>query len=1113
MATLWETRGKKRQNSLEIKDSSQKKVLSLVLCVAVMLSVMVLGAGAAFSDQDQIENTEAVNMCSALNIIGGYEDGTFHPERNIKRSEVTKMICVALNGGTEPNVSTNAVPTFSDVRGTSAEWAEGYIEACVAQGIVSGVGGGRFSPDGNVTGAQLAKMLLVSLGYNADNEKFVGDTWETNVNVRASQKGLYKGLEAMDTSVAVTRDAAAQMVWNALQANMVEYKTTIVTDENGQLTTQITVQDRVVNDQNDKLTLLADKYDGAVETGFITAAPSSKTNPKGITFVWDRNSNGTYGGTDENETVTFRNATTDVSDLLGYEVTLVWNTNDINASDAIYGFYKTDDNTSYEAVWKDIEADGNKVKFGGKSYKLDGNQITVFADEDWTTPFTWTSNNFNKDALSDTVVFIDNDGDGDLDAAQVKTQAVTQVTYVGSKNVTTKALVGNQDLYTFAYDTTADLSDVNVYEGIAKDDYVKVSYDYYTDKVTYEKLDVQTGTIEATRTNNTTKEVKIGGEWLKATQGYTGVDTLSAATGDTVEYVAIGNLIYNIKKTDGQWGSNSIAMVYNAAKGAAGTLDADKVMAEIIKRDGSTATVEVSKVDNADVNGTLATVTAIAGKIVTYRVVDGKYEFRTLDDANNTAGFEHALTNDAGGAYAGAPASKYDGIEIADDAIVFVIHEGGAASGYADADNSADVLTGSELKKARGVTFEEVYATQDMYLTNTKNGFNYVYGMVVGIDTDTLITTGSNYGYLLADAAETTVDGKNYRVFNMWTEAGEITAYEETGYEFEYESGTVITYEVTSVKDGITYIKSVDVPDLTIGQVTAKDGNNVGLDGTKYELVNDSVVLNVDTDAGTGISGGDEARGQIAEADLDAGVLNVLYDVDANDEIIFMLIDTVNNEILNFDLSNVTASALKAALAGAEAGDTLTLTGNIPDGTFNVPEDVTVTIAGTISDTTVFNVADGAAVKVSATATGLAGKLTANVAAGGAVELPQGKLMGDSTALTSYTGTDAATVAANAGGGVDITVPSTSTLTLNQNFEMSAKDNLTVAGKLIAAKNGITFTTDAVALPTGAGVSATTGNFYANGDNATSDAIATSKTYTYGTHTVTGGAVTGWMAS
>ncbi|MFQ9410814.1 MAG: S-layer homology domain-containing protein [Evtepia gabavorous] len=47
-----------------------------------------------------------------------------------------------------------------------------YIESCVAQGIVSGVGGGRFSPAGNLTGSQLAKMLLVALGYDADIEGY-----------------------------------------------------------------------------------------------------------------------------------------------------------------------------------------------------------------------------------------------------------------------------------------------------------------------------------------------------------------------------------------------------------------------------------------------------------------------------------------------------------------------------------------------------------------------------------------------------------------------------------------------------------------------------------------------------------------------------------------------------------------------------------------------------------------------------------------------------------------------------------------------------------------------------------------------------------------------------
>ena len=94
--------------------------------------------------------------CIALNIIGGVSRMVPNPEGNIKRSEITKMICVALNGGKEPNVGTNVTPTFSDVRGTS-RLGGGYIESCVAQGIMSGVGGGRFSPNGNVTGSQLAR--------------------------------------------------------------------------------------------------------------------------------------------------------------------------------------------------------------------------------------------------------------------------------------------------------------------------------------------------------------------------------------------------------------------------------------------------------------------------------------------------------------------------------------------------------------------------------------------------------------------------------------------------------------------------------------------------------------------------------------------------------------------------------------------------------------------------------------------------------------------------------------------------------------------------------------------------------------------------------------------
>ena len=47
----------------------------------------------------------------------------------------------------------------------------------------------------------------------------------------------------------------------------VEYKTTIITDENGKLETIVTVQDKVVGTNRDKITLLEDKYEAKTFTG------------------------------------------------------------------------------------------------------------------------------------------------------------------------------------------------------------------------------------------------------------------------------------------------------------------------------------------------------------------------------------------------------------------------------------------------------------------------------------------------------------------------------------------------------------------------------------------------------------------------------------------------------------------------------------------------------------------------------------------------------------------------------------------------------------------------------------------------------------------------------
>ena len=72
------------------------------------------------------------------------------------------MISAMLNGGRD-SVQETTVSSYNDVLGSVDAWANKYIEYGVSKGILAGVGGDRFAPASNVTGTQLAKMLLVSL--------------------------------------------------------------------------------------------------------------------------------------------------------------------------------------------------------------------------------------------------------------------------------------------------------------------------------------------------------------------------------------------------------------------------------------------------------------------------------------------------------------------------------------------------------------------------------------------------------------------------------------------------------------------------------------------------------------------------------------------------------------------------------------------------------------------------------------------------------------------------------------------------------------------------------------------------------------------------------------
>ncbi len=81
-----------------------KKVLSLILAVAMLLSMSVF-ASAAFADVDSNYSwaEAAINGLSEKGIITGYEDGTFKPGKSITRQEAITLFSKAMGASEEVN--------------------------------------------------------------------------------------------------------------------------------------------------------------------------------------------------------------------------------------------------------------------------------------------------------------------------------------------------------------------------------------------------------------------------------------------------------------------------------------------------------------------------------------------------------------------------------------------------------------------------------------------------------------------------------------------------------------------------------------------------------------------------------------------------------------------------------------------------------------------------------------------------------------------------------------------------------------------------------------------------------------------------------------------------
>ncbi|MDR6553062.1 hypothetical protein J2736_004269 [Paenibacillus qinlingensis] len=97
-----------------------------------------------------------------VDIVDGYEDGTFKPNQFVSRAEFVVM----LMNGLHPKAGAEQLPNYSDAAAIG-EWAKGAIALAAKDRLVQGYEDGSFRPGAELTRAQLAVVLANALGASS----------------------------------------------------------------------------------------------------------------------------------------------------------------------------------------------------------------------------------------------------------------------------------------------------------------------------------------------------------------------------------------------------------------------------------------------------------------------------------------------------------------------------------------------------------------------------------------------------------------------------------------------------------------------------------------------------------------------------------------------------------------------------------------------------------------------------------------------------------------------------------------------------------------------------------------------------------------------------------
>ncbi len=180
-----------------------KKIICTLLVLTVMLSSAVFASDIYYSESD------IQNLMSQLDIMNGYEDGSFHPERNVTRAEFAKM---AVNASQYHNMvaPTATSSPFKDV--SYQHWAAPYIKVASVNKIINGYPDSTYQPDKNVSYEEAVTVAINLLGYTSAD--FTA-SWPYGHLGTAQQIGLTDNVDG-HVGEALTRGQVRTLLFNML---------------------------------------------------------------------------------------------------------------------------------------------------------------------------------------------------------------------------------------------------------------------------------------------------------------------------------------------------------------------------------------------------------------------------------------------------------------------------------------------------------------------------------------------------------------------------------------------------------------------------------------------------------------------------------------------------------------------------------------------------------------------------------------------------------------------------------------------------------------------------------------------------------------------------------